>query len=212
MDYTREIIYTLDLFGTAAFAFSGALRALDRRPDFIGMLILAGVTAVGGGAMRDMLLGRQAAVLGDLNYSLVIVATVLVMFLFPSSMLRRHDLFKYFDGIGLGVFSGIAAGLAVNWETPMNPFSVMILATLTGCCGGVLRDVMIQKPSLPLGDELYVTPVLIGAAGLMIAHKMQVGELGEFFTACILTTGIRFLGIMFDLRLPRIMHSEHGRI
>src|SRR5512135_1160055 len=102
-----SIIYAIDLFGTASFAFSGALRVIDRRPDFVGMLMLAGATAAGGSVLRDVILNRDVAMLRDWGYPIVILASVVVTFLFPRELIRRESIFKYFDAIGLGVFSAI---------------------------------------------------------------------------------------------------------
>ena len=78
------VLHAIDLFGTASFAFSGALRAIDRRPDFVGMVILAGATAVGGGVLRDLILQRQTFILTNGEYPLVIVLGAVVTFLFPA--------------------------------------------------------------------------------------------------------------------------------
>lgn len=212
MDCTLFVIYALDLIGTSAFAFSGALRALDRRPDFVGISILAGVTAIGGGMMRDAILGRQAAVLTHPAYMYVILGSVLVLYLFPRSFWKRGNWFKYFDAFGYGVFAGVAANIGVKLD--MNLFSVMTLAVITGCGGGVIRDVIIQKPSLPLSDELYVIPVLLGSIALFCVNRYQWGaglpmdvELIGFLTATILTTGLRIVAIRCHWRLPRVWYS-----
>ncbi|MDO4575666.1 MAG: trimeric intracellular cation channel family protein [Planctomycetia bacterium] len=210
MDTTHGIIYILDLIGTSAFAFSGALRAMDRRPDFIGMLILGGVTAIGGGMIRDALLGNRAGVLVDANYMYVILASILVLYWFPSSFWKRNNLFNYFDAFGFGVFSGVAANIGVH-DPELHFLSVVILAVLTGCGGGVIRDVIIQKPSLPLSDELYVTPVILGALSLVLVHHCGWGgpwnELCGFLSAFFITTGLRLVAIYYDMRLPRVLFN-----
>jgi uncharacterized membrane protein YeiH len=200
----HPVLHAIDLFGTASFAFSGALRAIDRRPDFVGMVILAGATAVGGGVLRDLILQRETFLLTNGEYPLVIVLGAVITFLFPRSVQQREQLFKYFDAVGLGVFSGLTA--AVLWESPhANPLSILFIATFTGCAGGVIRDVLINKPSLVLQNELYVTPVVIGAAGLMLVRVMGGGETPSFLTAMLLATGIRFAAIRGDWRLPRVL-------
>lgn len=209
MEHAQFIIYMFDLIGTAAFAFSGALRAMDRRPDFIGMLLLAGLTAIGGGMMRDAILGREAAALSDPNYMYMIFLPVVFLYFFPSSFWKRADLFNYFDAFGYGAFAGIAANIGVHHG--MNIFAVMILAVMTGCGGGVIRDVIIGKPSLPLSDELYVIPVLCGSAALYFLNTCvlptvtpdQMNILG-FLTAFLITTGWRLVAISWNIRLPRI--------
>ncbi len=200
----QNAIYVIDLFGTASFAFSGALRAIDRRPDFVGMVLLAGATAVGGGVLRDIILRREAFIVHDWGYPAVILASVVVTFLFPAMVVAREKLLRYFDAVGLGVFSAVTA--SALWQTPgTNPLSVLFIATFTGCAGGVIRDLLIDKPSLVLQNELYVTPVVIGAAGLMLVCSLGAGELTGFFTAMLLTTILRCVAIYRDWRLPRIL-------
>ncbi len=200
----QTLFYAIDLFGTASFAFSGALRAMDRKPDFVGMLILAGATAVGGSVLRDMILNRDVLLLRDAGYPLVIVIAVVATFLWPALLRRHESMFRYFDAIGLGVFSAITASVA--WGTPgINPLSVLLIATMTGCAGGVVRDVIIDKTTLVLSNELYVTPVIIGAAALMLVEMLFGSSLAGFCTAMIATTALRLLAIRFDWRLPRLL-------
>ncbi|MDO4627996.1 MAG: TRIC cation channel family protein [Planctomycetia bacterium] len=209
MDNAHLVIYTFDLVGTAAFAFSGAIRALDRRPDFIGMLLLAGLTAIGGGMIRDAILGREAAVLSDPTYMWTILASVILIYFFPSSFWKRANLFNYFDAFGYGAFAGVAANIGVAQD--MNLFAVLILATLTGCGGGVVRDVILGKPSQPLNDELYVIPVLCGASALYFLNQAQIPNLTAsqiqvlgFLVAFLITTGGRLVAISWNIRLPRV--------
>ncbi|MEZ0263566.1 MAG: trimeric intracellular cation channel family protein, partial [Phycisphaerae bacterium] len=105
------ILYWVDLAGVAGFALSGALRAVDRRPDFVGMLILACCTAMGGGAVRDVLLGREVAFLRNGAYPLVVLLAVVAVCVFPATLIRRKRVFEYFDAIGLGVFTALTASL-----------------------------------------------------------------------------------------------------
>lgn len=202
-------IHVIDLFGTASFALSGALRALHRRPDFVGMLILATAAAVGGGTLRDVLLRRDVAVLHNGQYPLVILAAVALVFLFPARMRRGLTAVKYADAVGLGAFSAITANLA--WQSPgVSPLSVLFLATIAGCAGGAVRDVLIQEPTLVLANELYVTPAVIGTAGLMAARAFGSGELLGLAIAASLTTTIRILAIRNDWRLPRSARLEES--
>lgn len=199
-----NLIHAIDLLGTGSFAVSGALRAIDRRPDFVGMLILASTTAVGGGVLRDVVLKRDILFLHDWGYPLVILLSVIVVCLFPLHVMRRERMFSYFDAIGLGVFSASTA--AVTWHTQgVNALSVLFMATATGCAGGVVRDLLIHKPSLVLANELYVTPAILGAAALMIAEFAGAPALVAFCLAMMVTTVLRILAIHYDWRLPRIL-------
>jgi uncharacterized membrane protein YeiH len=210
MDLSADtVIYAIDLLGTASFAFSGALRAVDRRPDFVGMLILAGATAAGGSATRDLLLGRPVMVLRDWGYPLAILLSAAATYFFPASVTRRERLFRYSDAVGLGVFSAFTAGIA--WQTPgINPLSVLFIATAAGCAGGVIRDLIIRKETLVLTNELYVTPMIVGAAALMAVQALGGNPMAGFITAMVVTTGIRLLAIRFDWRLPRLEPAGSG--
>jgi uncharacterized membrane protein YeiH len=209
---THTIVYSVDLFGTASFAFSGAIRVMDRRPDMVSMLILAGATAVGGSMLRDVVLNRNVVILHDWGYPLVILLRAIVAFAFPGALWRQERYFKYSDAVGLGSFAAITANVA--WNTPgINPLSALFVATFTACAGGVIRDVLIQKPSLVLSNEVYVTPVVIGAAGLMLARALDWGEVEGFAVAMTLTTGLRVAAILGNWRLPRMGHHKerHSR-
>ena len=196
-------VYAVDLLGTASFAVSGALRAVDRRPDFVSMLILAASTAVGGGILRDIVLKRDVLFLNDAGYPLVILLSATAVFLFPLHLLKRERVFRYFDAIGLGVFSASTA--AFTWHTQgVNPLSVLFVATAAGCAGGVLRDLMIDKPTLVLANELYVTPVIVGTAALMLAERLGATPRAAYAVAMTVTTVLRLLAIHYDWRLPRL--------
>ena len=208
-----SLIYSLDLFGTASFAFSGALRAVDRKPDFVGMLILAGATAVGGSIFRDAILDRPAVVFKDPGYAYVILFSVIVTFFFTNFVLKRGKLFQYFDAVGFGIYSAITATYA--WGVlGYHPLSVILLASFTGCAGGVVRDLIIQKPTVVLSDELYLTPMIFGTIAMMLSrHFLGFGEIAGFFTAFGITLSLRLGAVIYDWRLPRVflISSESGK-
>jgi uncharacterized membrane protein YeiH len=132
----------------------------------------------------------------------VILLSALCTFLFPAAFCRREQIFKYFDAVGLGTFSALTANAV--WSAPgMNPLSVLFVATFTGCAGGVIRDLLMQKPTLVLSNELYITPVVIGAAGLTLARSLGASELAGFVVAMSLAAGIRWMAIFWEWRLPR---------
>ncbi|MGL4943743.1 MAG: trimeric intracellular cation channel family protein [Thermoguttaceae bacterium] len=212
MDHlATQIIYGLDLFGTMSFAFSGAIRVIDRRPDFVGMLILATATAIGGATLRDTVLNRDVMILQDPTYSVLIILSVCISFFFPRSMLRGGRLFQYFDAVGLGVFAAITANVA--WGTyHMHPIPMVLVACFCGCAGGVVRDLVIQKPTVILSDELVVTPIILGTISLMIVRTIGFGELVGLFTAIVVAMTLRTFAIIYDLRMPRLLYAESGKI
>ena len=203
MIYTSNIIYILDLVGTASFAFSGALRVLHKRPDIVGMTVLAGATAIGGSVVRDTILNRQVLILQDMAYPLVILASVFVAFVFPGSLRRNAVFFKYFDAVGLGIFAAIGAGVAL--QTPgMNVVSVVFIAAISGSGGGIIRDVLLNEMPLVLYKEVYVSAVVIGAIAFIAAVKLTANPTVGFFVGMTVTIAIRTMAIWYNWSLPRL--------
>lgn len=196
------LLYALDLAGTAAFAFSGALRALDRRPDFVGMTILAGATALGGGIVRDAIFGQPAGMLRDVNYGLVIMASATIAFLFPWLLRQKESFFMYFDAVGLGVFSAIGATLA--WNRGLDPISLVFVASLTGAGGGMIRDVLLGRMPVVLYREVYISAVVAGAMALAAARWGGLDEWAAFIIGMCITMTIRVLAIARGWSLPRV--------
>ena len=213
-----NLIYALDLVGTASFAFSGALRGLGRRPDIVGITILAGATAIGGGIVRDAILQQQVKMLWDVNYLLVILASAIVTYLFPRALSSRESFFKYFDAINLGIFSAIGASIAwklghdaqflqqvhaTPWYKGTNPLSVLFFAAITGAGGGVIRDILLNRVPLVLYKEIYILAVILGAGAMIVVRESGGGEDVGFLTAMSITTAVRVLAIRFNWTLPR---------
>ncbi len=203
------LIYALDLVGTASFAFSGVLRGFHRKPDPVGMTVLATATAVGGGMVRDVILDRPASMLADPAYLSVILAAVAVSMLVPGLLRRRRAFFKYFDAVGLGIFSAIGGTLAV--EAGLNPLSVLFVAAITGTGGGIIRDVLLREVPLVLYKEVYASAVVAGAAGLVLIRYLGGGVYAGFFTALAVTLVIRVLAIWRNWSLPRFRGQARAR-
>lgn len=200
---TQNIIYVLDLVGVASFAFSGAVRAIRRRPDLVGVTVLAGATAVGGGMIRDALLGRGIGMLHDPFYPAVILASALITFAFPHTLTERETFFKYFDAFGLGIFSAIGATIAM--QNNLNFLWVLFIAAITGAGGGVVRDVLLTEMPLVLYKEVYITAVAVGAAALWLGKThLGLGEIEAFFLGMTITIAIRVTAIYRSWSLPRV--------
>jgi uncharacterized membrane protein YeiH len=205
--FPSRVFYVLDLLGTMSFAFSGAIRAIDRKPDIIGMLILAAATALGGAILRDGILNRNVIVLVDPMYTVMILLAVLITFFYPSELFRSYKMFQYSDAIGLAVFAAVTASVA--WQTfSLNPISVVLIACFGGCAGGVVRDLIIQKPTVILSNEIVILPVIVGVIGLMVVESLGCGELAGFIAAVFVGTALRIIAILGDFRFPRIMYVD----
>ncbi|MDT8441375.1 MAG: trimeric intracellular cation channel family protein [Desulfuromonadales bacterium] len=197
-----QLLYLLDLIGTAAFAASGAWAGVRRDMDLFGVLVLGLVTATGGGTLRDMLLGDFPPFsLQDETYlSLAAVVSLLVFFFHRRLTFLEHPLL-YFDAIGLGTFVVIGTGKALSFE--LGFLGAVLMGVMTATAGGVMRDVLSNQVPLILRKEIYASACLGGAALLVLLQHANVREpLAALFAATVVI-GIRLLAIRFNWQLPR---------
>lgn len=171
---TAAVETALNLIGIFAFALSGALMAVQKRMDIVGMAVLAGITALGGGVIRDVLMGDvpPAALENTWWLLLPLVATVLVFFFHPVvARLRRAML--VFDAIGLGVFCASATAKALAFG--MSPVASVLLGTVTGVGGGMLRDVLAGEiPSILRRDtKQYAVPAVAGCIVVVLLDAVH---------------------------------------
>jgi uncharacterized membrane protein YeiH len=188
--------------GTLAFALSGLIAGRVARPDLVGGLILAIVTGLGGGAIRDVCLGLPVSSLRDpWLVGGILVTALLGMLRF--AWIERHGqrLLQIADAIGLGIFN--AAGLLLAYEQGLPPVSAILLGAVSGCGGSMIRDVLCQRtPFVMLPGELYLSACLIGSLlglPLMLAGCHATLTL---VTIAAATTGIRALSLWRGWRLP----------
>ncbi|ACP27302.1 putative transmembrane protein [Sinorhizobium fredii NGR234] len=162
------ILEILDYGGIAVFAATGALSASRKQLDIIGYLFLASVTGIGGGTMRDVILGATP-VFWVLNpaYVLVCAAVGLLVFLTSHRFESRYRLLVWLDAVGLSAYCvmGAAKGLAATGS----PTVAIVTGMLTATFGGILRDLLAGEPSVLLRPEIYVTAAMVGAGAFVVA-------------------------------------------
>ena len=198
-----ELIYTLDILGTFAFAISGALVASDKNFDLFGVLIIAFVTAVGGGMLRDVLINAHPINwIGDLNYVWTILAAVITTILFKSKILPLSKTLFLSDTIGLGVFTllGLQKGLAYN----LHPIIALIMGMISAVFGGVLRDILTNKVPLIFEKEIYASACLVGGVLYLSLDYFEVNQNVSFVFAATIIFTIRLVAVKFHLQLPKI--------
>ncbi|KRP28392.1 MAG: hypothetical protein ABS28_07835 [Cryomorphaceae bacterium BACL22 MAG-120619-bin32] len=198
-----ELIYTLDILGTFAFAISGALVASEKNFDLFGVLIIAFVTAVGGGMLRDVLINAHPINwIGDLNYVWTILAAVITTILFKSKILPLSKTLFLFDTIGLGVFTllGLQKGLAYN----LHPIIALIMGMISAVFGGVLRDILTNKVPLIFEKEIYASACLVGGVLYLSLDYFEVNQNVSFVFAASIIFSIRLVAVKFHLQLPKI--------
>lgn len=197
------LIYTIDILGTFAFAISGALVASDKKFDLFGVLIIAFVTAVGGGMLRDILINAHPINwVGDLNYLWTIFLAVFLTFLFKSKIAYLSKTLFLFDTIGISVFTllGLQKGLAIN----LHPMIALIMGMVSAVFGGVLRDVLTNKVPLIFEKEIYASACLAGGISYLILNVLEVSRGINFIVSASVIIIIRLISVKYELELPKI--------
>lgn len=195
------ILYLLDLFGVAVFAASGALAGVAIQLDLLGVVVLAAVTAVGGGTIRDLLLGRHPIFWikdsGPL-YTIIIATTITLVWVHFLPIPMNALLFA--DAIGLGVFAISGAQIAEKADFP--PLVVILMGTLTGSGGGVIRDLLSDKIPLILRQDIYATAAVVGIVVYLLLRAVKVPTAAAFTLGFLVVVGTRIAAIVFGLSLP----------
>ena len=213
MELAELIIHIAELIGTIAFAVSGVIVAIEKQLDFFGAMVLGVTTAVGGGALRDVLLGITPPTMFQ-NYVVVAVAVAtsgLVFMIEYSSrgLLNKQknnylQVINIFDAVGLGVFTVIGVNTAIMNSYSDNWFLAIFIGTITGIGGGVLRDVLAGRIPLVLYKEVYALAAISGASLFYILHQTGLNlTLAMLFGASAVML-IRLLAIYFKWSLPKV--------
>ncbi|MBF4245746.1 trimeric intracellular cation channel family protein [Vibrio anguillarum] len=196
------LLYFIDLFGTAIFAISGVLLAGRLKMDPFGVVVLASVTAIGGGTIRDMALGATPVFwIKDTTYLWVIFITCLLTML----LVRRPKRVAWWilpvcDAIGLAVFVGIGVEKAMNYQD--SAMVAVIMGVITGCGGGIIRDVLAREIPMVLRSEVYATACIIGGLFHTTALTMGYDSSSAFLAGVASTLIIRLGAIRWHLSLP----------
>jgi len=189
----------LDLAGTAVFALTGALLAARLRQTFVTMSFFALVTGVGGGSLRDMLLGAPAFWLHNPWVSPVIFATALIAWFTPRGW-WENELLEWADAAGLAAFAVLGTAKALAYGVA--PIPAAVLGVVTGCAGGVARDVIAGVPSIIMRPELYVTAAAFAAVLTMAGSLAGLSDAVIWPIAWASGFALRGAAIRFRLALP----------
>ncbi len=195
------MLYILDLFGTFVFALSGGFRAIRHDLDLLGVLVLSVATGVGGGLIRDMLLGdTPPAAFRDEWYLGVCLAGGLFVFFMAPKVAKRWNRVMVADAIGLGLFAGIGAVKAQSFG--LGPIGIVMMAILTATGGGVIRDLLVLEIPAVIKKDFYATAALLGGVALLFAEYFGLPSEYLLFVAFAVTTGLRFVAMKTNLALP----------
>lgn len=195
------LLYILDLLGVAVFAASGTLAGVAAQFDLLGVVVIASITAVGGGTIRDVLLSRHPIFWikdsGPIYAILLGTALTLAWTQFrpvPVSALAVAD------ALGLAVFA--ISGAQVAEKTGCRALVVILMGTLTGAGGGVMRDVLSGKVPLILRSDIYASAAIAGIAVYLLLRAAKAPTAAAFAAGFLVVAGTRLAAIAYDLRLP----------
>ncbi len=195
-----SLLLIIDILGTIAFAVSGGLTAIKKGLDPFGLFIIAFVTAVGGGTLRDILIDAPITWMLDLTYVYVIAGTVVVTVIFRKKLgYVRRSLFL-FDTIGIALYTvlGIEKGIAAGFPALI----CIALGTMSACFGGVIRDILCNEIPIIFRKEVYATACILGGVAYFLLLKTSLTGDVVLVIAGSIVIAVRLLAVTFNLSLP----------
>jgi uncharacterized membrane protein YeiH len=199
--------YIIEILGTFSFAAAGAFAAMEKKLDPFGVLIISFVTAIGGGTIRDVLIGVQpVAWLSNSTAIWVILSAAIAAVFFGSYLKKLEKMLFLFDAMGLGLFTiiGIQTGLSHGFSTGI----CIMLGTITGCFGGVLRDILLNNVPLIFQKEIYASAGILG--GLLFFALLRIDMVSNLagVISILFVFFLRLLAVRFNWSLPRFYDKK----
>lgn len=197
-----NLIQFLDLFGTMAFAVTGALKAIEHKLDIFGVIFLAAITGLAGGIIRDVVLGRiPPSGISELSYVSIAVVTAIAVFFLHPRIKGKMGLFLIFDAVGLGVFTIIGATVALN----IYGFNVLLMVfagMITAIGGGIIRDALVNETPLVFRKELYASISFVGVLLYILLIYEGINLEISSIICIIFVTVFRIMALHYKWNLP----------
>jgi uncharacterized membrane protein YeiH len=203
-----EFLKVVDILGIVAFSISGVLAAMEKRLDMFGIFIIAFVTALGGGTLRDVLIGdTPVAWMRDPLYSVVVFISVVIGITGVNLVKRLEKPLLLFDSLGLGFFTilGMEKGIALG----LHPVICVALGTITGCFGGVTRDIALNTIPMIFQKEIYATACIIGGILYFVLLKANLPFVPMNLVCMALIVIIRLIAVRYHWSLPDIYRRHN---
>jgi len=197
-----DFIFVLDILGVIAFSISGVLTAMRKELDAFGILIIAFVTSVGGGTLRDVLINADVTWLTNMTYVYVIlITTVFAIILRNKINYLRKSLFL-FDTLGIGLYTvvGVEKGLSVD----LPPIICIAFGTMSACFGGVIRDILCNEIPVIFHKEIYATACILGGFTYFLLTYFNLPQDLIFIISGSVVITIRISAVVFNIQLPRV--------
>jgi uncharacterized membrane protein YeiH len=198
--FSPALILVLNLAGTFVFGLSGGLAAVRAKLDLFGVVVLAAVVGLAGGIIRDVLIGTPPATFRDWRYLAAAAAAGVVCFFAGRALERAERSVMIFDALGLGLFAVTGATKALQFG--LGPLQAILLGTITGVGGGMLRDVLLRAVPTVLREGLYAIPALLGATVLVLAQ--EAGSSNPVFPVLgvLVCVVVRLFGLHYGVNVP----------
>ncbi|MDQ0780177.1 trimeric intracellular cation channel family protein [Chryseobacterium sp. W4I1] len=205
----EQFNFAIEVLGTISFAMSGSFAAMQKRLDPFGVLIIAFVTSVGGGTVRDLLLDIPVFWMHDLLTCALILGTSIFAMIFKSIEKNFKVTLFIFDSFGLGLFTIIGVQKGLNAD--IHPFICIALGTITGCFGGIIRDILLNRIPLIFRKEIYATACIVGGSAFLLMTKFIPLSYTfiQIFTI-ILIVAIRTLAVKYQWQIPKFYGYDHN--
>jgi uncharacterized membrane protein YeiH len=201
------MFYTIDILGTIAFAISGVLVAMNKKMDLFGILIIAFVTAVGGGTLRDVLIGQTpVGWMKDMTFTYVILGSAVFAVLVRNKINYLRTSLFLFDTIGIGLYTvvGVEKGISAG----LHPIICIALGTISACFGGVIRDILCNEIPVIFRKEIYATACILGGLSYFLIRKLPLESDFVFIISGAIVILVRLLAVKFKIALPNIYRAS----
>lgn len=193
-------IYSLDLLGTFVFAISGVLTAIQKKFDVVGSAIIGLVTAVGGGTLRDILIGETpVGWMKNTTYIWVVLLALIISYVFKSKIIRLRKSMFLFDTIGIGLFTIL--GLQKTLDVGLSPMIAVMMGMVSAVFGGVIRDVLSGVVPLIFRKEIYASACIVGGTVYIMLHYLFDDALVSMLASMFIVFIIRFLAVKYHWTL-----------
>lgn len=196
-----SFVYLLELIGTAAFAVSGALAASRKNMDIFGFGVLALMPAVGGGTIRDVIIGKTPVFwIDDNRYVTVALIAALVVFFSSYKPGSRRRILVWMDAMGLALFAALGTQIALSHDT--GSLVAVMLGVMTAVMGGMIRDIICNEIPLILSKEIYATAAFAASTAYIVADNLQAATQVSLVIAIVVGFATRALAIIYNWSLP----------
>lgn len=203
----EQFNFIIEILGTISFAMSGSFAAMQKRLDPFGVLIIAFVTSVGGGTIRDLLLDVPVFWMHDLLTCLLIFSTAILSMIFKSVERNFRVTLFIFDSFGLGLFTII--GIQKGLNADLHPIICMTLGTITGCFGGIIRDILLNRIPLIFRKEIYATACIAGGSVfLLLVYFSNLSYTFVQIFTILMIVAIRTLAVKYHWQIPKFYDSH----